>query len=67
MKSMRSLGSGSKCISGRGGISGEGWLARSQFKSRVLMEAQMFKKGSQKCEKMLGWNFSKLKSTESAD
>ena len=31
------------------------------------MEAQMFKKGSQKCEKMLGWNFNKLKSTESAD
>ena len=64
MKSMRSLGSGGKCISGHGCISGEGW---SQFKSRVLMEAQMFKEGSQKCEKMLGWNFNKLKSTESAD
>lgn len=48
MTNMRSVGLVSKCISRLWG-----WLARSQLKRRVLIEAQMFHEGSQEDEKVL--------------
>ena len=42
MKSMRPLGSGGKCISGRGCISREGW---SQFKKQSVDEGPGVQEG----------------------